>query len=211
MKWKDSDDLNDLNIEPGENPDDGKKSSFIDVSRSLFEKAKNPAILIGAGLVVLIVLIVLLLSETKKTVDVKQTKALESMIKRLEDRIAIVEQSSNAAKGTVDQGKAVVQLNRRVDRLEETTSGKISNLAKLLSTLQEKKMIAVLPKKVLTPKPAVTAVQSSKGSYHVVKKGENLYRISLRYGLKVKELLRLNNLEPGTVINPGQKLVVGPE
>ena len=45
---------------------------------------------------------------------------------------------------------------------------------------------------------------------HVVLKGENLYRISLRYGLKVEALRRLNKLESGAEIYPGQKLVVRP-
>ena len=46
--------------------------------------------------------------------------------------------------------------------------------------------------------------------YHVIKKGENLYRISLRYGLSVPELCHVNGINPQDVIKPGQKLLVAP-
>lgn len=46
--------------------------------------------------------------------------------------------------------------------------------------------------------------------YHVIRKGENLYRISLRYGLSVPELCHINGMNPQDVIKPGQKLLVTP-
>lgn len=42
---------------------------------------------------------------------------------------------------------------------------------------------------------------------HVVKKGENLYRIGKKYGMTVKELQDLNNLV-GTTIHPGDELMI---
>ena len=50
----------------------------------------------------------------------------------------------------------------------------------------------------------------SNGLYHVVKKGETLYRVSLKYGLSVEELCRINKITPVTVIVPGRKLLVKP-
>lgn len=50
----------------------------------------------------------------------------------------------------------------------------------------------------------------SNGLYHVVKKGETLYRVSLKYGLSVQELCRINKITPVTVIVPGRKLLVKP-
>ena len=40
--------------------------------------------------------------------------------------------------------------------------------------------------------------------------GETLYRIGLRYGIAVDELLRLNDLEPGATIYPKQKILISP-
>jgi LysM repeat protein len=42
----------------------------------------------------------------------------------------------------------------------------------------------------------------------VVKAGESLYQIGKKYGTSIEELRRLNQLKPGQVIHPGQKLVV---
>lgn len=50
----------------------------------------------------------------------------------------------------------------------------------------------------------------STALYHVVKKGETLYRVSLKYGLSVEELCRINKITPVTVIVPGRKLLVKP-
>ena len=47
-----------------------------------------------------------------------------------------------------------------------------------------------------------------KAATHVVKSGENLYRISLNYGLKIDDIRKLNNLNNTSKIIPGQKLVV---
>jgi membrane-bound lytic murein transglycosylase D len=43
---------------------------------------------------------------------------------------------------------------------------------------------------------------------HVIKKGENLYRISLKHGIKLQQLLDWNNLKLDSVIVPGQSLRV---
>jgi LysM repeat protein len=51
---------------------------------------------------------------------------------------------------------------------------------------------------------------SAEKGYHVIEKGENLFRISLRYGLTVSELCHINGINPHDVIKPGQKLLVTP-
>ncbi len=44
--------------------------------------------------------------------------------------------------------------------------------------------------------------------YHVVKRGENLYRISLRYGLPLNKLCRMNGITPENTIWPGQRILI---
>jgi hypothetical protein len=46
--------------------------------------------------------------------------------------------------------------------------------------------------------------------YHQVLAGETLYRISLKYGLTVEELRRINKISPESVIYVGQRLRVSP-
>ncbi len=48
----------------------------------------------------------------------------------------------------------------------------------------------------------------SDDSYHIVKAGENLYRISLKYNVKMRKLLEWNNLQDASSIKIGSKLRV---
>jgi len=49
---------------------------------------------------------------------------------------------------------------------------------------------------------------SPEPAYHVVEKGENLYRISLNYHLKIDYLRQVNGLDVNSQIYPGQVLLV---
>lgn len=62
-----------------------------------------------------------------------------------------------------------------------------------------------------TASPGAIPTDQAKGQYHEVRRGESLYRISMKYGLSVDELCRLNNIHPHQIIRPGQKLLVFPE
>ncbi len=54
--------------------------------------------------------------------------------------------------------------------------------------------------------PAKTA---GKKRYHTVGAGHTLFSIGWRYGVKPEKIRRLNRLDKGTVIHPGQKLRIG--
>ena len=48
----------------------------------------------------------------------------------------------------------------------------------------------------------------AEGTYHVVRSGDTLSKISNQYGISVDELCRLNNMKKNDTIHPGQKLLV---
>ena len=49
------------------------------------------------------------------------------------------------------------------------------------------------------------------GSEHIVKPGENLYRIGLKYNLNVGQLMKMNGMSKGDSIRSGQRIrVSGP-
>jgi len=65
----------------------------------------------------------------------------------------------------------------------------------------------------IEPKQAQTAVIKSQPSkqaaqIHVVEKGETLYSISKKYGVSVNQLMTVNKLSKGSIINPGQSLKI---
>lgn len=64
--------------------------------------------------------------------------------------------------------------------------------------------------KIAPQKPKAVA-ETIKMTYHNVKKGETLYRISRKYGTSVKKIQELNNMKNSLLIHPGQELVVRAE
>lgn len=53
-----------------------------------------------------------------------------------------------------------------------------------------------------------SAAPSGNIKYHTVQAGENLFRISQKYGLTVEQLRKLNNMKESDVLKAGQKLIV---
>jgi LysM repeat protein len=136
----------------------------------------------------------------------------------------------------IEESSLALEKTRKIEEPEVVEEPKIAEASEVLETPEpaEKPEPAELPakiEKIETPqientdagrktikatkvvKPAKPAQQAAAAKpieavYHVVQKGENLYRISLKYGLTVDELRKLNNLPPDTSIQPSQKLLV---
>lgn len=81
----------------------------------------------------------------------------------------------------------------------ETTKGKETKKT------ASRKPAPKVPEKKSSSQPAA---KDPSGRYHVVAKGETLYRIGLKYNIKPDALIELNNLPANPVIKPGQKLLI---
>ena len=57
-------------------------------------------------------------------------------------------------------------------------------------------------------KGILSAKSLSKGNYHVVSYGENLYAIARQYGISMDDLLRWNRFTVNTSINKGDTVIV---
>ncbi|MFO0414764.1 MAG: LysM peptidoglycan-binding domain-containing protein, partial [Bacteroidota bacterium] len=64
------------------------------------------------------------------------------------------------------------------------------------------------PKKTNKPveKKEIKPKKKAEPAFHVVKSGENLWVISRKYGMGTEKLAKLNNLNPNSILQPGQKL-----
>ncbi|MDF1591158.1 MAG: LysM peptidoglycan-binding domain-containing protein [Desulfobacterales bacterium] len=217
MKWKDSNDTVELDAETGDDPKDGKSFS-IKKDNGIYHSGQNslqgkkmPVMLVGGGILILVVLIIWLIYGSGGNSNVQQVNLLEPRVKALEDRLSSLEPFAGAANIAAQQEKTIAELTRRIDGLEAVFTKEIDSLSKRMATVKPQKTAAPLPAKSQPDQTAPGTADARKATHHVVQAGENLYRISLRYNIKLDELLRLNNLKPGAAIQPGQKLLVSPQ
>jgi len=49
---------------------------------------------------------------------------------------------------------------------------------------------------------------SQKGAYHIVQKGETLYRISKTYGVSLEEIIKINGIEDPSRVSIGQRIII---
>jgi LysM repeat protein len=60
----------------------------------------------------------------------------------------------------------------------------------------------------VTPAPATTIAPSSCRAIYIVRQGDTLYRIALRYGTSYAEIARVNQISNPRLIYPGQQLCI---
>lgn len=155
---------------------------------------------LGAALLVVLVLLILLLMPDRRGPSPSELEPIQDRLEALEGRLMRLERAPApvaVAPPEVRNDPPAKDLAGRLERLTlelERLNGKVSDMDRLLVGTS-----ASLKAAPPTPGPR----------YHRVRPGESLYRISIRYGISVSELCRLNGLKPNRFIHPGQNLVVG--
>jgi anti-sigma B factor antagonist len=160
--------------------------------------SKAPYVFAGAGIVIVVILVFLFLKPAKQAAGPEtdtepRLELLERRVARLESRIAAPSPAE----------EKVESLSRGVSERLSLMETDLSRLEEDMEARKKKTASAALPEKVQAP-PAPSP-------YHVVSRGETLYRIALRYNMTVAELRRLNNLKPDQPLLMGQRLLVKPQ
>jgi LysM repeat protein len=101
----------------------------------------------------------------------------------------------------------LIQLDGRLTAFSSSPVLKeVENLAPRVNLL-EKQLSSIHVRQKVTPIRS-GAIHTDKRHYYEIKEGDNLFRISQKYGLSVEELARLNDIQEDDFILVGQKLVV---
>ena len=101
----------------------------------------------------------------------------------------------------------LIQLDGRLTAFSSSPVMKeVETLAPRVNLL-EKQLSSIHVRQKVTPVRS-GAIQTDKRHYYEIKEGDNLFRISQKYGLSVEELARMNDLQEDELILVGQKLVV---
>ncbi|MBW2284752.1 MAG: LysM peptidoglycan-binding domain-containing protein [Deltaproteobacteria bacterium] len=134
-------------------------------------------------------------------------KSISAGVESLENRIERLESLDDRLAQLERQGTGLRQSQAR-------SQDKVKSLSKQLNIVSERvrkleSRTAAAPKRSATKSTTVSKTQSTKTpKYHEITAGDTLYRISIKYGITVDELCRLNNISRKQVLNQGKKLIV---
>jgi LysM repeat protein len=181
------------------------RSPFLD-----FFYQRRISILVGAGILLLVILIALF-SGTDSEVSKDDLTAIGMRIDLLEKKLIRIEGIESAIPVLEKQETTLRQSLGETDASIKLLLQRIDEMNQRIEALENKPLPSA--KKTLeheTEGVAKQAVKSDTERVHVVRSGENLYRISLKYGLTVDELCRLNNISSSQPLQTGQKLIIAP-
>jgi LysM repeat protein len=218
MKWKDSGEMEEKETpteeeeyfdeeqySPWADQEKHKKGGLLNKSKMLF------GLLIGAIVALIIALLVLIMGGGAGRASSQQLAQLEERIQTLEDRLDKYEAIDEKVTRIWEQAKSFETFKDRFERSEASTSLRMDHLTMSLESMQKQLSKSHPPvaatAKTATPKTA--PLTTPQPQYHVVQPGDTLYSISKKYNLEVDQLLQLNHMKPDSVIQPGQKLIVG--
>jgi LysM repeat protein len=184
-------------IEAGQGYSSWNKGRRHEFDPDASRRSLKPYLFLGAGLVVLVALLVLFIPLSQTTGSFTQMKALEGRLKNVEERLFAFEGVE----------KRLAQVEQRTAGIEGSEK-KVAQLEQRVAELAKPTEKPAAPSPTKAQKANTTSQPSPEARYHKVRAGETVYSIARHYGLTVDELRKLNKLTPDAVIHPGDKLVV---
>jgi len=154
------------------------------------------------GVIIIVILLAMFFRGGQKPVT-KNLNALRNKVDQMDLRVARVEA---VGKNFLSLEKQVKTVNKSISKLEASNRSLTQSVEKLTRDLEKLKT----KKATATPKASVVSSLKPESQYHIVKRGDTLYRISRIYGVSVKKLREINNLKANQNIYPGQKLLLKP-
>ena len=215
MAQNDDDRMDRFNAGPNDVNDKEQFSLFKENSKVKFGpnspkiSEKIPLSKLGVGFLILLILLLLLFARNKMA-------RFENRLNVLEDRVKIVEEKGQKLDAMRygmaqigEQSQSVEQLKARLDRSEKTLTSRMDQISNDFGKLKQQMLEAGI-QKTKSSNAAKISRGTAKNRYHIVKPGDTLYTIGRRYGVAVKELKKINKLSDGSVLHPGQKLLINP-
>ncbi len=195
---------------------------------------KMPLILAGAGVVTLIIFFLVLFPKNQKSGNSSLTDMSEETLAQIDKRLLSLEEMNQRLTHLESQIRESDNLTGRVETLETSLTSRMDHIVKRLDSLQKgpgaeprpaessprqtakppektaqvpEKAVSKTPEKI-PDKAAEKIPDKPRPRYHELKKGDNLYQISRTYKVPLDELRRLNKIAPGTILQPGQKIIL---
>jgi LysM repeat protein len=186
-----------------------EKRKKFSLSDSLFKKIEIPFILMAAGLIALLSVFFISMTQRDDTIDISRIDTIEKRLGSLQERLFKIEGTGIQAEGVGQQDGKIEALQDKILQLETDMTARMDQISSDLSRLG-KNTSASVPSVPASKKKTPAKEAPSKVLYHKVRSGDTLFGIAKIYGISVAEIQKLNNLPAKKIIYPGQKLIVGP-
>ncbi len=175
-------------------------------------KSKRKFWILGSAVVLVLIVLIVLLPRGSDKRSKGDLLSIQAKLNRLEKKLTDINGMKDRMTLLEKRGEGLQQLTIERDSNVQNLSGELDKLNQKVDDMLQKRTLPVADK---TEKPRVSQKQttppsSTEKQYHLIREGENLYRISLRYGISLDELCHLNNITEKQAIFPGQKLLVTP-
>jgi len=181
----------------------------------------SPFVWGGAAILILILMLIVFWPDSDDKASMEKMDSIAQRLDMLENRIFVVETNLQNISFQQPNEQNIESFQNRIEQLEafvkhktDQFTSELEKAQKKISSLESRPSAPVATlKPAPAPRPApaakpATTKKADTAKYHVVKKGETLYRISVNYGISVDKLLELNNMSKNAVIYPGQKILV---
>jgi hypothetical protein len=165
---------------------------------SFFNSSEMPLTVMGIGLFIIILVFVVFIPVARNKVDNRQLELFDARLKELDDRLINIESAD----------KKIDMIEERMDKVEAILSMKLDLIKKNIEETLEKNHPSERSQKSTARPDAKVSQKKTTQQYHLIRKGDTLYGISLRYGISVNELCRINKISKRTSLYPGQKLLL---
>jgi LysM repeat protein len=162
-----------------------------------FRSSNRKSFQILLGIFIILIFIVSFIYFISKSSS-KGGAILETRIVAIEQKISGFEKQLEEIQGKISSQTQDPGLIQRLESLEQR-----------LLTLEKQKQAPIETK--LKPQSLAKKVSTTEKKYHVVQKGETLYKIAKKYNISVDELRKLNGLPEGKPIKLGQKILIPSE
>ena len=222
MQWKDSNDRERLHADTARDFLDEEDNTGWDPTDNggplthLNDQLKRYApVLIGVALFLVAIVGLRLLFSGGSSGDGNRVRLLEERVQNLEAAFKKFDSIDSKVTRIWEQAKSFENFKNRFDRTEASMSLRMDHLAsnidsvkKQLGTMDSSSKSTSSIKSAQIKTPVKRAAKSRAVRYHTVTAKETLYGISVKYGIKLENLLEMNHLRKNAIIQPGQKLIV---
>lgn len=142
-------------------------------------------------------------------------QVLEAKIRYLEEKYEKFESIDNKVTRIWEQANAFENFKERFDRTEASMTLRMDHLATSIDAVQKRLTTAdpqgKTARSVQSARKSVSKKDTSSTAsvqYHTVVPKDTLYSISMKYGIKLDNLLKMNDMRKDSIIQPGQRLIV---